>query len=61
MVLHVRNASERNEKQINHDLRGNSMKLCSMGRILLDGGPKYHIIRNGKDYELISMNNIQLV
>ena len=61
MVLHVRRVLECNER--NPGLRGDSVELCSMR--IVRCAPKVSqcptSVRNGKAYEYISMDNIQLI
>ena len=62
MVFHVRRVPQHNEE--NFGLKGGSVELCSR-RGLLGVYLKSHkcptSVRNGKTYEYISMNNIQLI
>ena len=60
MVLYVIRVLKNSERQENFSLRGGSVEICSRGGLL--GVPQVPqcptLIRNGKVYEYISMDNI---
>ena len=60
MVLHVRLVPDRNERQRKSWFDGRLGGTLFGWRIVV-GVQSPTLVKNGNDYELISMNNIQLV
>ena len=59
MVFHLRCVPDRNERQENHGLKGDSVVLCPRGGLWVCPQSPTSVM-NGKTYEFIKMDKISL-